>query len=343
MEKDKSLLHINLLGNPKVSFGNDTPLQIPKKLLALLAYVTMQQQTVQRSKLILLFWSDVSDESARRSLRTALSELKKFLGEHFEVTRQEVGLDWEKPISVDALELQESLSSKPIDLKKLQAAIAFYRGDFLADIELKDSLEFGDWLLNQQEHFQQLAFQAFNKLIESSVQNKDFTSALNYGQQMLDLDKWREESHYQLIYIHGIQGNRNAALQQYEKCKQLLAEALEAEPSEEIEDLIKQIRSGQLQQDKSPQGELTSSTKISNLPKDLTPPAFLTEEANVVKQTLFVGRKKELGHLQETLNKVYEGEGQVRLVLGSAGQGKSHLLKKFASHKTTTRGGGLFC
>ncbi len=331
MEKDQSLLHINLLGSPKVSFGNDSPLQIPKKLLALLAYITMQQQTVQRSKLILLFWSDVSDESARRSLRTALSELKKALGEYLEVTRQEVSLDWGKPISVDALELQESLSSKPIDLKRLQTAIAFYRGDFLTNVELKDSLEFGDWLLNQQEHFQQLAFQVFNKLIENSVQNKDFTSALSYGQQMLDLDKWREESHYQLVYLHGIQGNRNAALQQYEKCKQLLAEALEAEPSEEIENLIEQIYSGQLRQGKSPQGELTSSTKISNLPKDLTPPAFLTEEKETVKQTLFVGREKELNNLQETLNKVYEGEGQVRLVLGSAGQGKSHLLQKFAN------------
>ncbi len=331
MEKDKPVLQINLLGNPKVSLGNDAPLKVPKKLLALLAYITMQQQTVQRSKLILLFWSDVSDESARRSLRTALSELKKLLGEFLEVTRQEVSLDWGKPISVDALELQESLSIKPIDFKRLQAAIALYRGDFLADVELKDSLEFDDWRLTQQEHSQQLAFQAFNKLIESNVKNKDFASALNYGQQMLDLNKWREESHYQLIYIHGIQGNRNAALQQYEKCKQLLAEALDAEPSEEIEDLIKQIRSGQLQQDKSPQGELTSSTKISNLPKDLTPPAFLTEEKETVKQTLFVGRKKELGQLQEALGNACKGQGRVRLVLGSAGQGKSHLLQKFAN------------
>ena len=330
-EEDQPLLQVNLLGNPKVSLGNDAPLKIPKKLLALLAYIAIEEQMVQRSKLILLFWSDVSDESARRSLRTGLSELKKLLGEYLEITRQEVSLDWEKSILVDALELQESLGNKSIDLKRLQAAITLYRGDFLADVELKDSLEFDDWRLNQQEHFQQLAFQAFNKLIENSAQNKDFDSALKYGQQMLSLDKWREESHYQLIYLYGLQGNRSAALQQYEKCKQLLAEVLDAEPSEEIEDLIEQIRSGQLQQDKSPQGKLTSSAKTSNLPKDLTPPAFLTEEKEPVKQTLFVGRKKELKHLQETLEKVYKGQGQVRLVLGSAGQGKSHLIQKFAN------------
>ena len=330
-EEDQPLLQVNLLGNPKVSLGNDAPLKIPKKLLALLAYIAIEEQMVQRSKLILLFWSDVSDESARRSLRTGLSELKKFLGEYLEVTRQEVSLDWEKSILVDALELQESLGNKPIDLKRLQVAITLYRGDFLADVELKDSLEFDDWRLNQQEHFQQLAFQAFNKLIENSAQNKDFDSALKYGQQMLSLDKWREESHYQLIYLYGLQGNRSAALQQYEKCKQLLAEVLDAEPSEEIEDLIEQIRSGELRQDKSSQGKLTSSAKTSNLPKDLTPPAFLTEEKEPVKQTLFVGRKKELKHLQETLEKVYKGQGQVRLILGSAGQGKSHLLQKFAN------------
>ncbi len=334
-EKDQSLLHINLLGNPKVSFEDGSPLQIPKKLLTLLAYIAIEKQMIQRSKLILLFWGDVSDNLAKRSLRTGLSTLRKTLGEYVVSTRQEVGLDWRKSILVDVLELQKSLNSKPVDLEKLDIAIAHYRGSFLADFELKDSPELDDWHLNQQEYFQQLAFQAFNKLIESAVKNKEYQRALNYGQQMLELDQWREESHHQLIYLYGLQGNRTAALQQYEKCRQVLAEALEVEPSEEVENLIAQIRSGEFSQlnqvsQGSSQAKLTSSETVPSLPKDITLPAFLTEEKSVARQTLFVGRKKELDYLQEALEKVYKGKGQVRLVLGSAGRGKSHLLQKFA-------------
>ena len=335
-EKDQPLLRINLLGNPKVSFEDDAFLQIPKKLLALLAYITIEGQMVQRSKLILLFWSDVSDELARRSLRTGLSELRKILGEYIVSTRQEVGLNWEKTILVDALELQKSLNSKPIDLEKLDAVTAFYRGNFLTGIELKDSKEFDAWRLNQQENFQQIAFQVFSKLIENAIKNKDYNSGLKYGQQMLELDELREESYYQLIHLHGIQKNRSAAMQQYEKYKELLSEDLEVEPSKEIERLITQICAGEMPQAKIPQVKLTNSAAKPSLLKDLTLPAFLTEETDVVKQTLFVGRKKELGSLEETLKKVYEGEGQVRLVLGSAGQGKSHLLQKFADDALAT-------
>ena len=335
-EKDQPLLHIDLLGNPKVSFGDDPPLRLPKKVLALLTYITIERQIVQRSKLILLFWSDVSDDLAKRSLRTGLSTLRKALGDYISITRQEVGLDWKRPILVDALELEISLNSQPVDLEKLDIAIACYRGNFLADFELKDSPEFDDWRLNQQECFQRLAFQAFNKLIGGSVKDKEYKRALNYGQQMLELDQWREESHHQLIYLYGLEGNRAAALQQYEKCRQVLAAALEVEPSEEIENLIVQIRSGEFSQlnqvsQGSSQVKLTSNETILSVSKDLTPPAFLTEEKSVARQALFVGRTEELNRLQEALENVYEGKGEVKLVLGSAGQGKSHLLQKFAN------------
>ena len=111
-EKDQPLLQINLLGNPKVSFGDSPPLQLPKKVLALLFNLAIEQQMVPRSKLVLLFWSDVPDELARRSLRTGLSELRKVLGSYIKSTRQEIGLDWQIPLLVNALELETCLNNK---------------------------------------------------------------------------------------------------------------------------------------------------------------------------------------------------------------------------------------
>ncbi len=324
---DATLLNISLLGNPRVSFGDETLLKLPKKILALLAYLAIEQTVVQRSKLILLFWSNLPDQSARANLRSSLPELKKTLRGYLQSTRQTVNLDWEKSILVDALELEKALASEPLDLKRLDTAINSYRGDFLAGLELKNTPEFDAWQLNQQKHFQQLAFEALSKLIEATSKEKDYDHALSYAQRMLELDHWREESHYQLIYLYGMQGSRTAALQQYEKCRGVLLGALGIEPNTAIEELVIQIKSGQL-------GQLSQLPQVKNLDDkpfgDLTPPAFLQEKVETVEQTLFVGRKKELSCLQEALNDVYEKEGQVKLILGSAGQGKSHLLHKFA-------------
>ncbi len=330
-EQNQPLLHINLLGNPEIRVGDGAPLQLPKKTLALLVYIAIERQMVKRSKLILLFWSDVPDESARSSLRTGLSGLKKALGNYMQATREAIGLDWEKPIIVDAFELDTVLTSESVDLKKADAAIARYRGDFLKDFELKDAPEFDSWCLEQQEHFQQLAFEAFNKLIEDSEQKKSYERAVQYAQQMLNLDQGHEESHYKLIYLYGKQGNRAAALQQYEKCRQILAEILDIEPSEAIEGLIKQVKSGELVQ-VNESSKISSTNEISTrlkLPTNLIPPAFLTEEEGESRETLFVGRTKELNQLQEALDSIAENKGQVRLVLGNTGQGKSYLLQKF--------------
>ena len=330
------MLKINLLGNPEVSFEDGVLLKLPKKILALLAYLATEQKPAQRSKLILLFWSDVSDESARASLRTGLPKLKQTLQGYVKSTTQTVSLDWEKPILVDALELEKVLTNEPLDLKKLTTTINFYRGDFLAGLEIKNAPEFDAWRLNQQKHFQQLAFEAFNKLIEVASKEKDYDRALSYAQNMLELDHWREESHYQLIYLYGIQGNRAEALQQYKKCKEVLAEALDIKPSEAIEKLVLQIKSGKLEQFSEVQPKSTRSTNILNLHIDLTPPEFLQIKETAIEQTLFVGREKELDSLQERLKHVYEKEGQVRLLLGSAGQGKSHLLQKFTTEAQKT-------
>ena len=341
MEKqtNQPLLHINLLGSPKVSFGDGTPIQVPKKVLALLAYIAIEKQAIQRTKLILLFWSDVADELARNSLRTGLSELKKVLGEYIQPSRQTVSLNWEQSILVDALELEMALNSEPLDLEKLDEAISLYRGDFLAGLEVKDAPEFEDWLLGQQEHYQQIAFKAFNTLIKNAEDEKDYTSAIKHTQNMLNLDQLQEESHYKLIYLYAKQGNRAAALQQYEKCKQTLAETLEIAPSEAIENLIEQIKSGQL-------GQLNKASEVSSaneiitrlkLPTNLTPPAFLAEKESGTRETLFVGRTEELSQLHRALSSIAKNKGQVRSVLGNAGQGKSYLLQKFVEQALAER------
>ena len=337
MEKKIGLspLHINLLGNPNISFGNGTAIQLPPKKLALLAYLALEHQAIQRSKLILLFWSDVTDSQARNSLRTTLSELRRVIGDYLQPTRQMVSLNWEQPILLDALELETAFTNEPLDLERLVKAISFYRGSCLTGLEVKNAPEFADWVLSQQDHYQKIALEGLDKLIRSAEDQKNYSKALDYAQNRLNFDQLQEKSHYKVIRLYAELGNRVAALQQYEKCRQVLAENLQIEPSGTIKSLIAQIESGklgQLSQTSKVQSSVNSSINLSSLPKNLTLPAFLTKEIGKRENTLFVGRAEELNQLQEALDSITKGKGQARLVLGSAGQGKSYLLQKFAKH-----------
>src|SRR3954447_22918551 len=80
----------------------------PTKARALLAWLALHPGLRPRSELAGTFWPDVLEESARASLRTALSAVRRSLGDaaddHLEATREAVGL---RDAWVDALAFEQ--------------------------------------------------------------------------------------------------------------------------------------------------------------------------------------------------------------------------------------------
>src|SRR6188474_645526 len=60
------------------------------KMETLLAYLVLHRTVQTRERLASLLWGDSPEELARRSLRTALSALRKELGDDFLVTDREI-------------------------------------------------------------------------------------------------------------------------------------------------------------------------------------------------------------------------------------------------------------
>jgi DNA-binding SARP family transcriptional activator len=83
-----------------------------KRARAVLAYLALNPGAHPRGRLAARFWPDVLDESARASLRVALTELRQSLGPaagHLIATRDTVALDG-PDLSVDARAFQLALS-----------------------------------------------------------------------------------------------------------------------------------------------------------------------------------------------------------------------------------------
>src|SRR5215217_895490 len=111
------------------------PIQLPtRKMEALLVYLVLHPTLQSRERIASLFWGDSPDELARRSLRTALSALRKELGEDFLITdRETLKLNPDFPLWVDVYEAEKQVNDTFSSNSQAVVNPDLYRGDLLQD------------------------------------------------------------------------------------------------------------------------------------------------------------------------------------------------------------------
>src|SRR5207302_11126712 len=106
------MLEIRLAGGLALrADGAELALPASKRARAVLAYLALNPGPQPRGRLAARFWPDVLDESARASLRVALTELRQALGPragYLVATRHTVALDG-PDISIDVRAFQMAL------------------------------------------------------------------------------------------------------------------------------------------------------------------------------------------------------------------------------------------
>ncbi|MFN2292669.1 MAG: ATP-binding protein [Anaerolineae bacterium] len=319
-------LRIQLLGTFNVALDG-TPLTRFRstKVRALLAYLAVESgRPHRREALATLLWDEYSQRDAQRSLSQALSNLRSLLaplvaaGASSEpllaITSQSVQLHpdpeqvWVDIHAFDSLlaaaNPRHASALSVLDMASLlEEAVALYRGPFLAGLSLPDSRTFEEWLILHREQRHQATMLALERLVSRHLAEGQTQMAQRYAHHQLALEPWSESGHQALMFALALEGQRGAALQQYEACRSVLAEELGVEPSAEMEALARQIR------DDVPSQTMTGS-ELARAP--------------------FVGREQELDRLHQALAGALGGEGRVILVTGEAGTGKTALLTQFA-------------
>jgi DNA-binding SARP family transcriptional activator len=238
------------------------------KTRALLAYLVVETgRAHNRGALSALLWGESSEAAARASLRSSLSNLRQRLihklaadGDSpiLDITRHNVKFDVDSDICrVDAAEFDDlmdtchahahqDLTHCPACVARLERAVELYQGDFLAGLALSDSLAFDEWRVIQQERYHQQTLVALEALVAHYVTIDSLARAQGYVRRQLALEPWREEAHRQLMCLLALDGQRSAALAQYEICRRLLADELGVAPTPETEALYGEIRAGAL-------------------------------------------------------------------------------------------------
>jgi DNA-binding SARP family transcriptional activator len=251
-------LHVTLDGEVITGFAYD-------KVRALLAYLVMhaERPPLARETLAALLWPDQPDALARKSLRTALATLRQALGDataqrpFLLTTTSTIQFSPASDYTLDIATFRARLAERAAHqhpagelcaacATSLEEAVALYSGDFLAQIGVRDSVAFDEWLLRMREELHRQALEALAHLSAYYERRGDDARGREYAWRQLALESWDESAHCCLMRVLARSGQRTAALAQYERCRQILAEELGVEPSAETTALYERIRAGSL-------------------------------------------------------------------------------------------------
>ncbi|HEX9925076.1 MAG TPA: BTAD domain-containing putative transcriptional regulator, partial [Anaerolineae bacterium] len=356
----ETIYRLRLLGMIQIE-KNERPVQglDSRKGLALLGYLASHNQPVSRSQLAGLFWGDKSEARGRRNLSRELSQLAAQLSDCFETDYHTVQFQTGAGYWVDALAFAElvkagglkfgagKISSETapsaanlnrsaawlpardphIQPDELSEAVALYQGEFMAGYFLDGCPEFETWLVSQQEEWRRQVTVVLEKLIGTYADQDQDDQAEFYIRRWLAIEPWRERAHRYLMALLARNGQRSAALAQYETCRRVLADELAAEPGTETTALYEQIRTGQFGKEVE-QHKHSQTTAQEH--KDETPPVSRPAPPSAppsilrvpIPSTPFINRTAELGQLFQFLQ---NPDYRLITLIGAGGIGKTRL------------------
>ena len=332
--EDFGSLQIHLLGHPRIE-RNGAPVEVDtRKAVALLAYLAVTGQAHSREALAALLWPDYDQERAYANLRRTLWALNKAIGkEWLDLGQDSIVLARGPGYSLDVDAFREVLAACrshahgqadicPDCLSALASAAALYLGDFMEGFTLPDSPGFDEWQFFESEGLRRDLAWALEQLTHCHAARREFGTAIAFARRWLALDPLHEPAHHRLMSLYAWDGQRAAALRQYDECSTILRQELGAAPEPETTRLYDAIRANRLPP--IPSGPAPAPTVVTERRAPSQPPHNLPPQP-----TPFVGRQAELSEIAARLR---DPACRLLTLLGPGGAGKTRLAVESALH-----------
>jgi ABC-type oligopeptide transport system substrate-binding subunit/DNA-binding SARP family transcriptional activator len=296
--------------------------QLPKpatlKSQSLLAYLVLHRDQPQpRERLAGMLWGERSERRARGSLSTALWHIRRCLPQDDLILSDPHTVQFSPSadvwLDVEAFRGQASCE----DVNSLQAAVALYRGPLLDGF-------YDDWIVNERYRLETLFADALVRLVMGHEEQENDEAALAAARRLLQHDPLREGAHRAAMRAYCRLGRRNAALEQYQRCREIVQEELGTEPMVETTELWQAILERRFEVGSARQGAPAELSAVEpSGPRARSP-------LDAVAASPFVGREEALGFLDERWREARAGDGGLALISGEAGVGKTRLVQAFA-------------
>jgi DNA-binding SARP family transcriptional activator len=328
-----NILKIALLGPPEVHHLNRRLTFCERKVLALLAYLAAEGGMHERQKLTRLLWPESDMAHGRTALRIHLLHLRHILeedaslecGSHLLITHNTLGLDLASGIDLDlhaletawrlvhALPAPEAVQgeARRALIAQLDRAAALYRGSFLQDFTLRETLDYDNWVGMQQGYWYQRIEQVLDWLCQLQSAEGEIEQAIATVERWRCFDPLNEDISLRLMQLQFMTGNRIAALKTYETYQDVLMTELSANPSRKLVALAEVLRNAS-----PPRSAHSGAVRC-------------TTTALPLLNVPFVGRGTEFSRLLTLYEQTSNSQPQVALLESEAGIGKTRLAAAF--------------
>ena len=312
-------LSLRLFGFPSLTLLPDNvaaPLSAAKDL-ALLAFLTLVPGRHTREEIAALLWGESSDDQARASLRQALMRLNRVLNGCLRVDRTTIELV--EPPDCDVFRFQDALRTHP------RAAADFEVPRLFETLAVHHAPAFEEWAAETRTKLVRQFLDNFGTLAREAMYQWRWQEGAEWAERWLHYDPYSDEACRIAVEGWFLVGDRDAALHRYREFDSRLR-AAGFEPSATLIKLKRQVDADRQGGPRQP----VSDQWLARGPK---------------LDTILVGREEQWRVLLESWRSVVRGHGQVVLIEGETGVGKTRLAEEFlrwatAEGATVLRGRG---
>ena len=311
------MLQVTLLGEQAITDDRAGVRAHSSRAVALVAFLVAHVGVPQpRQRIAGMFWPDSTDAQALTNLRRELHHLRQVLGDDRSLVVTPRDLCWRDcgtcrvDLGIFGAERKAALAAAAADddagvRVHAAAAVVVYKGDLLPGL-------YDDWLLEVRSELELQCADLCDLLCTARARTGDLAGAVDAVRRRIQLRPLEESGYRTLMLLQADLGDRAGAVSTYHHCASVLERELGVSP-----DLATQQAFQRLMADRDPAG--------ASLP-DLKPDA----PRSGVATAQLVGRRRELGLLQDLWRAAAAGRPGLVLVGGGAGVGKTRLVAEIA-------------
>lgn len=305
---------------PPAAWGRRRAARTLVKLLAL-----APGHRLHREQILETLWPGADPDSALNSFGKALHAARRALEPDLpsrgvssylrltgDILSLEIGQTW---IDVDHFErlARTALAGQEVDA---QAAAAAYTGELLPE----DRYE--EWTRERREELAALHRRMLLRLADTLEQQCAYDDAIDRLRQVLQHDPTHEDIQRRLMRLYMLNGSRHQALRQYQTCRAALCDELGVEPEPATEALHRDI----LAMQGGDAGALDGHERPAGRDRNVPLPAAVRR----LPALPLVARERVLELAMDALDHAATGCGDMALIGGEAGVGKTRLVAEAA-------------
>ena len=298
-------VYCRVLGPVQVTVaGADAPPELLwRKHVALLVYLARSPRRRRtREHLVGLLWSDRDEKQARHSLSEALRVFRRALGDdQVQADVDQIGL------GADGVTLDCDRFAELYARGDWPGAAALVEGDFLEGLSIPDASQFEDWLGGERVRWRAQSVDALIRYADGLLARGDPAAAATAALRARDVDRASEPAARAAMRALALAGDRAAALRVADDVAGVLADQVGTAPGPETARLIDRIR------------EARVGRRVLAAPPAARP------------RPVLCGRGSELAALAAAWERAKSGRGQVIIVEGEPGEGKSRLIEELVA------------